>query len=271
MPELPEVETTRRGIAKHLYGQTIEQVIVRKRQLRWPIPNRLNQRLAGQPIAAIRRRAKYLILETPAGALIIHLGMSGSLRVVATDQAYEKHDHFVLNLVNSKSLRLRDPRRFGAVLWGGQHPDRHTLLKGLGPEPDDKAFNTDYLYRKTRKRRRAIRDVLLDGHIVAGIGNIYANEALFHAGIRPGRASGRISRPHCDKLVTAIKEVIRAAIRAGGSTLRDFQSPEGKPGYFQQTHYVYGRGGQPCRRCGQAIKTRALGGRRAFSCTNCQL
>ena len=271
MPELPEVETTRRGIAPLVEGRTIQDIVVRQRRLRWPVPAILKRRLPGARIEAVERRAKYLLLGTSAGGVIFHLGMSGSLRVLPSGTEYHPHDRVAIELNGGHSLRLRDPRRFGAVLWGGQAPRRHRLLRDLGPEPLGPAFTGDYLYQRCRGRRRAIRDLLLDGRLVAGIGNIYANEALFAAGIRPTRAGGRLSRRRCAALAAAIRDVLRRALRAGGTTLKDFAQADGRPGYFSQRLKVYGRAGRPCPACGAPVQALAHGGRRVFYCTNCQL
>lgn len=271
MPELPEVETTRRGILPLIAGHTIDTVHVRQRRLRWPIPRSIDKQLPGATIVDVSRRAKYLLIHTSAGVALLHLGMSGSLRVVPTNDAFQTHDRFSIDLDNGQSLRLRDPRRFGAVLWAGHQPENHKLLQDLGPEPLGPDFSGELLFRRSRGRKRAIREFLLDGHIVAGIGNIYANEALFLAGIRPARAAGRISRSKYDVLGQIIREVLSRAIAAGGTTLRDFQQADGRPGYFRQTLHVYGREGLPCSQCGRKIKRLAQCGRSAFFCTNCQL
>lgn len=271
MPELPEVETTRRGIEPLLQKQTISNIIIRQRKLRWPIPRSLNQKLSGQEIHGVLRRAKYLLIDTSAGYLLIHLGMSGHLRIVAESTPTKKHDHFELVLTNGKSLRFNDPRRFGAVLWAGVQPEKHKLLVDLGPEPLETTFTGSHLYARSRRRSRAVRDFLLDGKIVAGIGNIYANEALFNAGIRPTRAAGSISQARYITLAQAIRDTLTLAIKAGGSSIRDFRQSDGKPGYFQQQLHVYGRDGQPCQQCHRKIRALTLGGRRAFFCTHCQL
>ena len=270
MPELPEVETILRGIAPSLIGQTIESTVVRQPRLRWRVPAALSRELPGQPIHALSRRAKYLLLTTPAGTVILHLGMSGSLRIVPAGRPAEKFDHVDIVLTNGNCLRLRDPRRFGAVLWTRDDPAQHSLLKDLGPEPLSTQMSGDYLFRLTRRRKRAIRDVLLDGRLIAGIGNIYANEALFVAGIRPQRAAGRLTRAGCDHLFQAIQSTLLRAIDAGGTTLRDFVASDGSPGYFQQELNVYGRQGLPCRHCGVPITSKTLGQRTAFYCSHCQ-
>lgn len=270
MPELPEVETTRRGIAPLVEGRSITEVIVRERRLRWPVAKGLAKNLTGQKIHQVTRRAKYLLLALDKGTLIIHLGMSGRLWVVDPGQAAIKHDHVDFILDGQKILRFHDPRRFGAILWTTANPETHELLRRLGPEPLGKEFTAAYLFYKTRGRKRRIRDVLLDSHLVAGIGNIYANEALFLAGIDPRRAAGRISKPRLERLVAAIVEVLNAAIQAGGTTLRDFRGGDGRPGYFQQELRVYGHAGEPCSQCGTRLSSEQLGGRSLFFCRCCQ-
>jgi formamidopyrimidine-DNA glycosylase len=276
MPELPEVETTLRGLSPHLSGQRIKQVIIRNPNLRWPVPPNLPAILHGQTIRKLSRRAKYLLLECDSGTLILHLGMSGSLRVVPTITPAEKHDHFDLVLSNGKLMRLRDPRRFGAVLW---HPEptgnkreaaQHSLLASLGPEPLLEDFNAQYLYQATRKRSAAIKLVIMDSHVVVGVGNIYASESLFYAGIRPQLHANKLSLPRCTRLVQTIRDTLSASIAQGGSTLRDFTDSDGKPGYFQQNYAVYSRTGAPCRVCGSAIKQITQGQRSTFYCPVCQ-
>jgi formamidopyrimidine-DNA glycosylase len=270
MPELPEVETTRRGIESHLSGQAVHQVIVRDHRLRWPVDKILESRLPGQRITSITRRGKYLLLNTAAGTLIIHLGMSGSLRVLPCDTAVLKHDHVDIVFADRQCLRLRDPRRFGSVLWTEVDPMQHDLLKDLGPEPLSDDFNDEYLYTASRKRKVAIKQFIMNSHIVVGVGNIYANEALFMAGIKPSLAAGRLSKPRCRALVQAIKTVLNNAIEQGGTTLRDFTASDGNPGYFQQQLNVYGRAGEPCRRCGSPIKSTQQGQRATYYCPRCQ-
>ena len=270
MPELPEVETTLRGLSPHLTGQRIQQVIIRNPHLRWPIPDNLPGILRGQTIHKLQRRAKYLLLECDSGTLILHLGMSGSLRVLPALILPEKHDHFDLQLANGTLMRLRDPRRFGAVLWHEGDITQHPLLARLGPEPLQDDFNAAYLYRATRKRSAAIKQVIMDSHVVVGVGNIYASESLFHAGIRPQLAAAKLSVPRCARLVQTIRDTLSASIAQGGSTLRDFVDSNGKPGYFQQSYAVYGRTGEPCRACGTAIKQIVQGQRSTFYCPGCQ-
>ena len=270
MPELPEVETTRRGLMPHLQGQRVETVIVRNRALRWPVPRDLARQVAGRTVRAVERRGKYLLIDCGTGWIILHLGMSGSLRVVPKAQPPGKHDHFDLVLASGMVARLTDPRRFGAVLWVSGDPLRHSLLAKLAPEPLGTEFNSAWLHVHTRGRSAAIKTIVMDSHVVVGVGNIYASESLFRAGIHPGLAAGRISLLRCEKLVFAIRETLTAAIEAGGSTLRDYVGTEGNAGYFQQTHFVYGRQGEPCRVCGSAIKSSRQGQRSTFFCPTCQ-
>jgi formamidopyrimidine-DNA glycosylase len=270
MPELPEVETTLRGLSPHLSGQRIKQVIIRNPHLRWPIPEKLPAILHGQTIRKLQRRAKYLLLECDKGTLILHLGMSGSLRVLPVNTPAEKHDHFDLVLTNGTLMRLRDPRRFGAVLWHEGDISQHPLLAKLGPEPLLQDFDAQYLHTATRKRSAAIKQVIMDSHVVVGVGNIYASESLFHAGIRPQLVANKLSLPRCAKLVQTIRDTLSASIAQGGSTLRDFTDSNGKPGYFQQSYFVYGRTGEPCRVCGTSIKQIVQGQRSTFYCPQCQ-
>jgi formamidopyrimidine-DNA glycosylase len=268
MPELPEVETTRRGIAPHLVGRTCSGARVRQPMLRWPVPE-LGGVLAGATLEAVERRAKYLLLRFGNGTLIVHLGMSGSLRVLPAATPPRTHDHVDL-LFDSTCLRLHDPRRFGAVLWTQDDPMTHPLLRELGPEPLSDAFDGGHLQRAARGRRSAIKTLLMDGHVVVGVGNIYATEALFRAGIHPGRASGRVARARLDRLADEVKTVLAYAIGRGGTTLRDFLNESGEPGYFAQELLVYGRAGQPCRHCGTGIRTRRIGQRASAYCPVCQ-
>lgn len=270
MPELPEVETTRRGIEPHLIGRTVTAIKIRQRQLRWPIPRTLDKQLPGQVIRAIARRAKYILLQTDAGTAILHLGMSGSLRILPSTTPAGKHDHVDIQLDDGNCLRLTDPRRFGALLWTRKNPAEHELIAHLGPEPLSTAFNADYLFSKSRGRKVTIKQFIMDGKVVVGVGNIYANEALFLAGIHPHRPAGRISRPRYEGLVDAIKTVLAASIEMGGTTLRDFVGGDGKPGYFKQTLRVYDRTGKTCRNCDALIRETRTGQRSTFYCTHCQ-
>jgi len=270
MPELPEVETTRAGIEPHVIGQRVSRVIVRNAQLRYPVPDALARQMSGQSIEAVSRRGKYLLLKTAPGTAMIHLGMSGSLRMVDADLAPEKHDHVDIVLASGKCLRLHDPRRFGSVLWEAGDVTQHKLLASLGPEPLSDEFDLDYLFRDSRKKTQAVKLFVMDSHRVVGVGNIYANEALFMAGIRPTVPAGKISRKRYQVLVRCIKQVLIAAIEQGGTTLKDFVDGSGKPGYFQQKLKVYGRAGEPCEACGAAIKHIKLGQRATYYCPSCQ-
>ncbi len=268
MPELPEVEITRRGIEPHLKGRKITGVEVREPRLRWAVPAEVG-RLAGCTIASVRRRGKYILLDCGKGSLILHLGMSGSLRIVQPGTLPARHDHFDL-AVGPRVLRLRDPRRFGAVLWTTGNPEDHKLLAGLGVEPLAPAFNAKLLHALSRGHRVAIKLLLMDAKKVVGVGNIYANESLHRAGIRPGAPAGRLSLQRCANLVTEVKATLEDAIRAGGSSLRDFVQSDGSSGYAQQNYWVYGRTGEPCRRCGTPIKRVVMGQRATFYCPTCQ-
>lgn len=268
MPELPEVETTRRGIAPHILGQRVRTVAIRQPRLRWPVPP-LDDLVKGHRVRTVSRRAKYLLLGFEPGTLIIHLGMSGSLRIVPATSPARAHDHVDLDF-GSRLLRLRDPRRFGAMLWTDGDPQGHPRLRDLGPEPLSDGFCGEHLYRAARARRVSIKSLLMDGKVVVGVGNIYATEALFQAGIHPQRACNRISRARIDKLVAACKAVLAAAIERGGTTLRDFVNESGTPGYFTQELMVYGRAGEPCQVCGTRIGTRRIGQRASAFCPRCQ-
>ncbi len=270
MPELPEVETTRRGLEPWLLNRCIRAAIVRHRGMRWPVRADLSKLLAGRTIRRVDRRSKYLLLECETGWLIVHLGMSGSLRIVPAEHPAGKHDHFDLVLDSGQALRLTDPRRFGAVIWEPGEPCSHKLLRDLGPEPFDAAFDAAWLHRRTRGRSAPVKNVLMDSHVVCGVGNIYANESLFRAGIRPTRAAGRISQDRYAHLVDEVRATLNEAIAAGGSTLRDFVRADGSPGYFQLNYFVYGREGEPCRRCGAKIKVVRVGQRSTFYCPRCQ-
>ena len=270
MPELPEIETTRRGVAPHLEGKRIQTAVIRNGRLRWPVPRKLPQLLAGRRIERVQRRSKYLLLDCGGGWLIVHLGMSGSLRVVPASTPPGLHDHVDLVLENGSALRLRDPRRFGAVLWEPHDPNAHKLLRNLAPEPFDAAFTAELLYQRTRGRSASIKNVVMDSRIVCGVGNIYANESLFRAGIHPARTAARISRARYAVLVAEIRNTLQAAIDAGGSTLRDFVHADGSSGYFQQQYFVYGREGEACLRCGTKIRAIRIGQRSTFYCSRCQ-
>ena len=270
MPELPEVETTCRGISPHVKNQTIKRIKIRNRNLRWPVPRGLSSKLAGHKIKTVKRRAKYLLLGTDLGTIIIHLGMSGSLRVVPEGSRADKHDHVDILLGNKKILRLRDPRRFGCVLFTEQPPAEHKLLIKLGPEPLSNEFDGDYLYKLSRKRKVAVKIFIMNSQAVVGVGNIYASEALFLAGILPRKLAGKLTRVECNKLASAIKRVLKSAIKAGGTSLRDFTRSDGNPGYFAQSLKVYDRKGEPCRKCGNPVKSKVIGQRSTYYCTHCQ-
>lgn len=269
MPELPEVETTRRGIAPHVVGRTVRELVLRTRKLRWPVPPTLPGLLEGRRIEAVERRAKYLLLRVDGGAVIVHLGMSGSLRVLDDGVPPRKHDHVDLVLDSGQRLRFNDPRRFGCWLW--QPAGRiHDLLAGLGPEPLSDDFDGDHLWRLSRRRRGPVKNFLMDQAVVVGVGNIYAAEALFRAGIDPRRAAGRVSRERYAALAAAVKAILAHAIRRGGTTLRDFLKPDGEPGYFEQELFVYGRAGEACKACGTLIRTLNIGQRASCWCPACQ-
>ena len=269
MPELPEVETTCRGIRPHVTGKRFTDIIVRQRQLRWPVPPQLKRSLKNKQVRSVGRRAKYLLLETGSGCLIVHLGMSGSLRIVGCDVPAQKHDQ-VDFVFSNKILRFHDPRRFGSIHWTRQDPLQHKLLQGLGPEPFSGEFSALYLYRLAASRKASIKSFIMNSAIVAGVGNIYASEALFLSGIHPQRAAGRISLSRYEKLVTNIKSILSTAIDSGGTTLRDFTRENGRPGYFSQKLNVYNRHGEPCPRCSHPIQVRTLGQRSSFFCSQCQ-
>ena len=269
MPELPEVETSRRGIEPHLLNQIVQKLVVRNPSLRWPVSNQLAHWVEGHPVKAVKRRAKYLKIEFEHGDLIVHLGMSGSLRIVTSEQAAEKHDHVDLCLSNGKALRFTDPRRFGFWLWSEQ-PEVDMLLSNLGPEPLTEAFNSDYIFQSSRGRKTAIKNFIMDNKVVVGVGNIYAAESLFKAGIHPKRAAGKISANRYEALVSEIKSVLKQAIEQGGTTLKDFTHSDGKPGYFKQELMVYGREGETCFQCGTTLKGIRQGQRATVYCPDCQ-
>ncbi|RYD23548.1 MAG: bifunctional DNA-formamidopyrimidine glycosylase/DNA-(apurinic or apyrimidinic site) lyase [Verrucomicrobiaceae bacterium] len=271
MPELPEVETTRRGIEPHVTGEKIKEIIVKRHDLRQPVPEDITS-LEGRRIKAVTRRSKYLLLETDAkSTILIHLGMSGSLRIISPGDAWKKHDHLGITLGNGKQLRFHDPRRFGLVLvLDGEDVMSHDLLKHLGPEPLEKDFTVEVLKAACAKRSAAIKLVIMDAKVVVGVGNIYASEALFRAGIRPQTAANKVSGPKLAKLVKAIRDVLTDSIREGGTTLRDFLQSDGEPGYFKQRLFVYERKGEPCRVCGTPIRHAVLGQRSTYWCPTCQ-
>ncbi len=269
MPELPEVETTRAGLAPHLLGRRVLSATLRRPDLRWPIPAEIHELLPGQRIDTVRRRAKYLLLDTVAGSALLHLGMSGSLRVLPGDTPVRAHDHVDLVLDSTWVLRFNDPRRFGCLLW--QAPGQvHPLLAALGPEPLSDAFDGDHLFALSRGRSASVKSFLMDQKVVVGVGNIYVAEALFAVGISPLRAAGKVSRDRYRRLAEAVKAILAHAITRGGTTLRDFISPDGAPGYFELELSAYGRGGEACRRCGRALKQALIGQRTSVWCGHCQ-
>jgi formamidopyrimidine-DNA glycosylase len=270
MPELPEVETTRCGIAPALVGKIIRQMVIRERRLRWPVPSGIEKLLHGQNVLQLKRRAKYLLLETGKGTALIHLGMSGSLRIVGPDEPPEKHDHFDIVSEDGDIVRFNDPRRFGSLLWAGTSPTEHPLLVNLGPEPLGDKFTGAYLYETSVGRKIPIKQHIMNSKVVAGVGNIYANEALFRAGIHPARAAGRIALLRMDRLADEIRTVLHAAIRQGGTTLRDYRGGDGKPGYFRQQLLVYERDGKTCNRCDTQLRRSAQGQRATYYCPACQ-
>jgi formamidopyrimidine-DNA glycosylase len=269
MPELPEVETTRLGLLPRLQGRRLHNLIVRHSRLRWPVPEDLAHQLGGKKLVGLTRRGKYLLFDFGSGTQIVHLGMSGSLRFADPHEACGAHDHIDWEFDDGTVLRLRDPRRFGAVLWTTD-PIQHPLLARLGPEPLTDLFSAQYLHAQCRTRRVAIKQLIMDGHMVVGVGNIYASEALFHAGIRPGTPAQKLTRPACTRLVTAIKRVLTAAIAAGGSSLRDYVQTSGDLGYFQLQTHVYNRAGLPCKTCDTPIRRIIQGQRASFYCPYCQ-
>lgn len=270
MPELPEVETTARGIAPHVVGKRLQQCLVREPRLRWPVPQTLAAEVEGKKLLSVGRRGKYLLLGFKHGTALWHLGMSGSLRIVAPAQPPGKHDHVDWVFSRDVALRFNDPRRFGALLWTSDPFEEHPLINHLGPEPLSDDYTGDYLYQRSRKRTTAVKQWLMDSRIVVGVGNIYANETLFACGIHPLKAAGKLSRPQCEKLVNESRRILQYAINRGGTTLRDFVGGDGKPGYFAQELTVYGRAGQPCNHCGKPLTSRPIGGRQTVYCTACQ-
>jgi formamidopyrimidine-DNA glycosylase len=270
MPELPEVETTLRGIAPYIEHQIFHHLIVRQPQLRWPIPHNLEQLISGRTIHTLNRRGKYLLIGLESGTVVIHLGMSGSLRILTETKPPEKHDHLDFIFANGTVLRYHDPRRFGAVLWTDQPVSRHPLLKDLGPEPLLAEFDGSHLYKLSRNRKTPVKAFIMDSHIVVGVGNIYANEALFMAGIHPSRHAGRISLARYRLLAECIKTVLQNAIEQGGTTLRNFVNETGNPGYFKQQLQVYGRAGLSCPRCQTSLIEIRPNNRTTVFCSNCQ-
>ncbi|MBO9717558.1 MAG: bifunctional DNA-formamidopyrimidine glycosylase/DNA-(apurinic or apyrimidinic site) lyase [Pseudoxanthomonas sp.] len=270
MPELPEVETTRRGLAPHVEGRRITGVVLRRPDLRWPIPDEIREQLPGRRIEAVRRRAKYLLMDTDAGdSALLHLGMSGMLRVLPVDTPVGTHDHVDLALDSGRVLRFTDPRRFGSLLWQPAGTE-HELLRGLGPEPLSEAFDGDWLFARSRGRSAPVKTFLMDQRIVVGVGNIYAAESLFRAGISPLRAAGKVSRERYAALAEAVRDILAHAITRGGTTLRDFLNPDGAPGYFEQELAVYGRGGEACPTCGGPLREASIGQRASVWCPRCQ-
>lgn len=274
MPELPEVETSRRGIEPHILGKKIKNVIIREHRLRWPIPRSLPDKIHKQVLNKVERRGKYLLLHFGenelASTVILHLGMSGSLRICTAATPAEKHDHIDFVFSNNKILRLKDPRKFGCVLWTNKSAGQHKLLSKLGPEPLGDDFTGDYLYQKSRKRTCSIKSFIMNSHVVVGVGNIYACESLFIAGINPKRKAGSLSKARTARLVDAIKLILTSAIEQGGTTLRDFTREDGQPGYFSQKLFVYGKAGEACAECGKPIKQLNQHQRSTFYCTYCQ-
>jgi formamidopyrimidine-DNA glycosylase len=270
VPELPEVETTRRGIEPHVVGRRISRLVLHERRLRWPVDPRIVATVAGSAIRRAGRRAKYLLIETDVGTLILHLGMSGSLRVLPATTPRIAHDHVDIELDSGQTLRFNDPRRFGSLFFTAEDPARHPLLKKLAPEPLEPEFDGEYLWKVTRRRSVAIKQLVMNSQLVVGVGNIYASEALFRARIRPRRQARKLTRPECAKLARAIKATLAMAVKAGGTTLRDYVGADGNPGYFRQKLYVYERAGMPCRVCGNPIRQFTQGQRSTYWCAHCQ-
>lgn len=269
MPELPEVETTKRGIAPHILNKALKRIILRNHQLRWPVPDDIHA-LVGQRLVRLNRRGKYLLLGFTEGTALWHLGMSGNLRIVEADSPAGKHDHVDWVFTDGTTLRFNDPRRFGALLWTKGEPEAHPLLAHLGPEPLSDDFDGDYVYRQTRRSQQGIKSWLMNSQNVVGVGNIYANESLFASGIHPLKAAQRLSRPKCAQLATEVKAILAKAITQGGTTLRDFVGGDGKPGYFAQELNVYGRGRQDCKNCGKPLTEKRINQRTTVYCTQCQ-
>ncbi|MFT6927245.1 MAG: formamidopyrimidine-DNA glycosylase [Psychromonas sp.] len=269
MPELPEVETSRKGISPHLINKSVQDVVLRHTQLRWKIPQDLLSEIKGKILLSIDRRAKYLLFNFSSGTLLIHLGMSGSLQICPLDSPPKKHDHADLIFADCL-LRFTDPRRFGAILWLGSTPEDSPLLSKLGPEPLSDDFTAKYLYTAAASRKLPVKQFIMDQKVVTGVGNIYATEALFRAGIKPTRSAGNISQKRYQLLVDCIKEILQQAIQQGGTTLKDFVGSDGKPGYFQQTLQIYGKTGQQCPNCENPLKSVKLAARASVYCANCQ-
>jgi formamidopyrimidine-DNA glycosylase len=269
MPELPEVETSRRGIEPYLLGEHIDNIVIREKRLRWPVRADVAKQLTHQTVTSVSRRAKYLLINTGNGSAMIHLGMSGSVFIVDRGTPATVHEHFDIDLGSGKTLRYRDPRRFGSLHWA-RDPAQHKLIKSLGPEPLGNAFSGAYLWQRSRGRRVNIKQFIMNANVVVGVGNIYASEALFLAGINPHRAAGRVSLARYEVLGDVIRQVLQKAIDAGGTTLRDFYGGDGEPGYFQQELAVYGRNDEPCRKCARPVSIVVQGQRSTFYCKNCQ-
>lgn len=269
MPELPEVEITRRGLLP-LLNQTVKNVVIRNASMRWPIPAHLPETLTNQKLISLNRRAKYILADFECGTLLLHLGMSGRISLLDRNYPPEKHDHFDIAFHDGRVLRLRDPRRFGAVLWAGSAPNDHKLLEPLGPEPLDDVFNAKYLQSQLKTRTAAIKVAIMDSHLVVGVGNIYASESLFRARIHPETPAKNLTLKQCAKLVLEIKDTLNAALDAGGSSISDFFGADGTPGYFQQEYFAYGRTDEPCKVCSKPIKCIRLGQRSTFFCAHCQ-
>jgi formamidopyrimidine-DNA glycosylase len=270
MPELPEVETTRRGLEPHVTGRRIVTLSLREPRLRWRVPDDLPAKLAGQRITGTGRRAKYLLIGLESGTLLVHLGMSGTLRVLPADTPRIAHDHYDLLLDSGNTLRFNDPRRFGSLHYTSGDPEQHALLARLAPEPFDSTFDADYLWRITRRRQASIKQVLMNSRLVVGVGNIYASETLFRARIRPRRRAQSLTREEVKRLVKAVRAVLSMAIKVGGTTLRDYVGANGEPGYFRQKLYVYERAGKPCRVCKTLVRQLTQQGRSTYYCPSCQ-
>lgn len=270
MPELPEVETTCAGIRPHIEKRFIKAIEIRESRLRWPIEKDLADKLLNKQVLSVTRRGKYALINFSTGTLAIHLGMSGSLRILKKFITPQKHDHVDIVFKNNVVLRFRDPRRFGAIIWLGKHPEEHALLKNLGPEPLSMDFNAQLFFEKTRKRKQAIKQFIMNASTVVGVGNIYANEALFAAGILPQREAASLTKEQAGRLVEEIKGVLSRAIAQGGSSLKDFEKPDGKPGYFVQSLQVYGRSGEDCQQCGATLKAIQINKRTTIFCPKCQ-